>query len=278
MFANLFIKQYLDKKCTPYLSIFIETFIITLLAVFLSQILYYRESGIVSLFFLSIMLQQRMKDILDENRIGIYESNINPSKVNSTTTFQIFTIFAGIFIAYFVITIMLPKELTLNLFKKQLSIAQINSHDVLKANFGNFQSLVRHNLTVLFLVVLFSFFFQNLGALFVLGINASVWGVVLSIIGQNTTQQNLLDNLIFFTGVSLSILPHLTLEASGYVIGSLAGIFISLACIKYEIDSPVFSRVTAASVRLSAVAVIVLFIAAYIEAHLPELIVGFLLS
>jgi len=278
MLTDLLIKHYLDKKCNQYISILFESFLLTLLAVFLSQLLYYKESGIVSLFFLSIMLQQRMKDILEENRIGIYEKELNPFRVNSKTSLQIITIFAGIFFAYFAMTMILPKDLNSYLFQKQLSIAQIDVCDVMKVSFGNFHNLVNHNLTILFLVIMFSFFFQHIGSLFVLGINASVWGAVLSIIGQNTAQQYFLSNVVFFIGASVSILPHLIFEAGGYVIGSLGGIFISIACMKYEIGSTGFNRVVGASIRLSAIAVVIIFVAAYMEAHLPELIVGYLLS
>ena len=282
MFSNALLRKFLHNTFNQYLALFIESSLLTLLAICLSQILYPQESGIVSLFFLSIMLQQCMHDILEENRTGIYEKRLPSLKVNSTTALQISVIFAGIFFAYFIISLFLSKELAFHLFKKQLSIAQINPQDVLSSDFGSFLSLVKHNVIILLLVLLFSFFFQHLGAMFVLGLNASIWGVVLSIIEHNTAQQfcslSYGYNLLFITTATMSILPHLLLEAVGYIIASMAGIFLSLACMKYKITSSEFNRVISTCIRLLGTAILFIMIAAYSEVRFPKVLVWFFSS
>jgi len=278
MLNTTLIREYLDNKLRRYPSIFIEALFMTIVSIILSQLLYYEESGIVSLFFLSILLRQRMKDILAQNRIAIFEKKSSSTKANINTTFQFIVIFSAIFFIYSFSSFLLPKEFTSYLFKKQLSICQINPENILIQNFGQFNYIAMHNLIVLLLVMMFSFFFQYFGAIFVLGLNASIWGVVLSLIIQNTISQNSFNPFLFFLCAFVSIIPHLLMEAGAYVLGSLSAIFISKAFIKYPVASNIFNRVIWASIKMALLAVIIIILSAIVETTIPSFFINHFFS
>jgi len=274
MLNTTLIRNYLDKKLHQYPSIYVEALVLTLIAVILSQILYAKESGIVALFFISILLQQRMQDILDENRKAIFIQHFSGLRANMVTTVKIIFIFVGIFSVFLAITLLFPKELTFNLFKKQLEISQISPYSVVEMPFGSFSPLVQHNIIVLLLVMMFSFFFQHIGAVFVLGLNASIWGVVFSIIGLNTIQQHAFQPILFYMGAALSIFPHLIIEATGYVVGSLSGIFFSKACVKYEIGSDIFNQVAIAAIKMAICSTCLIILSSFIESFFPSVVLS----
>ena len=67
-----------------------------------------------------------------------------------------------------------------------------------------------------------------------------------------------------------AILPHLILEALAYVIAGLAGVFISIAILKYAIGSSELHRVSVACLTLLSVALAVLLLATATEIYFGQ--------
>ncbi len=136
-----------------------------------------------------------------------------------------------------------------------------------KSNFVCWFWLIFYNNSfVLLLSVLFSFIY-GAGAVFLIGWNASVIGVV---IGKDVLQQMILQGNFaqaFLTGVynGLGLLPHGLPEALGYFFGAIAGGIIGVAVIKEKHRTHEFAVIAKDAIVTLLLALAFLFVGALIE-------------
>lgn len=127
---------------------------------------------------------------------------------------------------------------------------------------SHFWSIIRNNLKVLLVSLLFSFLYGS-GALYILTWNAMVLSVA---IGYHMKMLFLSTNPFLAVIVSsLGFLKHGILEMAAYFIAGLAGGILSVAVIKHHYSSPKFRRILVDSFTMFLIAVGVIFIAAIIE-------------
>ncbi|MEW6294846.1 MAG: stage II sporulation protein M [Candidatus Diapherotrites archaeon] len=137
-----------------------------------------------------------------------------------------------------------------------------------------FKVVLANNSTVLFLSILISFAY-GAGALFLIGWNASVIGVL---IGKDAMQsitlsptQGPLEAVTSYGGSlvnGLSLIPHGLPEIGGYLIGAIAGGIISVAITKKKYRTHEFQIITKDSLLLTFFAFMLLIVGALIEAAL----------
>ena len=120
-------------------------------------------------------------------------------------------IFAGITLVFSILYISLPREIAEITFKTQI--------DEIKAIRGyfwfgeKFQTILIHNIGVLFLSFLFSFIYGS-GAIFVLAWNASILATAASMVAKSPYELPV---------TLLSYMPHGSLEIVAYFLGAIAG-------------------------------------------------------
>ena len=110
----------------------------------------------------------------------------------------------------------------------------------------------------------------------VLALNASVWGVVFPTIARTAPDQGGHGALTYLVKSFACILPHLALEAVAYVLGAMAGVFLSRALGKYKIRFAEFRQVTDAVLKVGLVGVGGLIIASLLESPLAPAMVQLL--
>ena len=177
---------------------------------------------------------------------------------------KIFTLlFAGVFVAYFLVSIIFPAEFVEVTFNDQLSeirritnipsgnvVAKALSPDVLEVILWN-------NLRVMGLSFALSFLI-GVGAVVILAWNASILALYLA----SFIRQGLIDEFMVRT---VSIIPHAPIEIFGYFMAGIAGGVLSVGLIRERINSKEFLLVFRDSILLLFIAIAAIFLGAFVE-------------
>ncbi len=259
-------------RVQPVHRIFLEALLFTGLSVVIARFVAGDSAGIVSMFLGAAALSERLREILAENRDGIYVEKLRSFTVNRRSAIQFLALFAGMTVAYAALAALLGGEERARLFRFALEAANLDQATILTRRFGSFLGVFTHNLGVVLGFAVLSFVFWSYGALLSLIWNASVWAAVITVLVQNGLQQGSDASTVILAGIAA--VPHLFLEASAYVLASLAAIFASRALNKYGWRERVLWEVLRAAGVLAATAVAVLALAAVVEVHLVDLVRG----
>jgi len=179
--------------------------------------------------------------------------------------------FMGFVVAYTLLFLALPQDLTQTLFSSQLTtIESINSNIT-----GNTTSLdiffkvLANNLRVMFFCIFFAFFY-GAGALFILTWNASVIGAA----AGGFVQSKVSEYGSYLLAVPLSIMRYMThgiFEILAYFIAGLAGGIISVAVINHKTTSEQFKHIIIDSLDLMLLGFVVLIFAAFVEVYITPI-------
>ncbi len=253
----------------PSLRLFVNALFQTLFAVFIASILFPTASGLVSVFLISFGLLHQFDNILLENKEDIWQRNVNPVRANLKTTLRLMAIFLGIFSIYFILVSYLPAETSQKQFAKQLDSALATLD---KKRFNDFIPILQNNIIVIYLFFFFSFCYRA-GAIFVITWNASVWGATFGYISHQWADPMLIDFVLNHLKLALAILPHLMAEAAGYILASMAGLFLAKAAAKYQLFSSRFNRVLHACLFLLLTSTCLVVLGVLLEAFYAPLII-----
>jgi hypothetical protein len=179
-----------------------------------------------------------------------------------------FFMFMGMLAFFIALSTIVPEDVFVNVFEKQIDTIKAISGVTSSAVSANVLEMVLiNNFKVLFFVVIFSFIY-GAGAIFILTWNASVLGTA---IGNAIRQQiaNLGGSLSsYFQAVPLALgayMIHGTLEVIAYFLGAIAGGIISAAVVRHDYRSQKFKEVIVDSVDMIILASITLIIAGIVE-------------
>lgn len=204
---------------------------------------------------LALSLSKMMYDFLDDNRAAIWERAENPNTANMRLAIQISALFFGIFCGTILLQGIWPQQF----IPKEISLDAIYKND--------FMPLLKHNFGVLFGGIVLSFIYRSGGLVLVLAWNALNWSVSFLLLSKA-----LFSLSGFFSALSgvTSIVPHLTFEVFAYVLGGMAGIFVSKAFKKYSLKSDEFWQVASACVGILVVSLGSLVLSVTLEIYLAQ--------
>jgi len=250
--------NWLEKR--P-LSAFVIGFIYSLIAFLTSYIIFPSYFGIMSIAFLSVLLVPTLSKLLSiEENQEIREKKFSIPQLlkDHYDIIEIYlSLFMGIFLAYFLLLLFIPADLGVKLFSPQLSIAGISGFAFYTTNFWQ---ILFNNLIVLIVVFILSLVY-GAGAILFLSWNASVWGVIIGAVLRRTFGLELLPITINFS----QILPHLTVEAAGYILAAITGGILSKAVIRERYKSKKFMHILTDALLFGFLSAILILIAAFIE-------------
>ncbi len=248
---DLLLERY---KKNEFLFLLYISFFSTFISMIISSNLTHFCSGYVTLALTLIPLSIIFSKILErEEKI---EEKIDKFIIHSNFIKDFFAMFIGVSLAYFLFTIINPYSPLLipqNEAIKEI-FAEFRGMYLNKGEF--FYKIFTNNLKVLIVSFILNFIY-GAGALFVIIWNASILGYYLGISfikGKN----------VFF--ILLNILPHGILEFTAYFISALSGGLLALSLLNYKKE--VFHKILSHSILLFVISVIILFLAALIEAYL----------
>jgi uncharacterized membrane protein SpoIIM required for sporulation len=177
---------------------------------------------------------------------------------------KIFTLmFFGIFISFFLVSILFPSDFVESLFSDQITeIGRITSipsgqavGDALSSNI--LDVILWNNLRVMGLSFALSFLI-GVGAVVILAWNASILALYLA----SFVRKGLMEEFVVRT---ISIIPHAPIEIFGYFIAGIAGGILSAGLIREKCLSREFKLIFRDSLLLMVIAVVSIFIGAFVE-------------
>jgi len=179
--------------------------------------------------------------------------------------------FMGFVVAYTLLFLVLPKDLTQSLFSSQLTtIESINSNITGNtASLDIFFKVLANNLRVMFFCIFFAFFY-GAGALFILAWNASVIGAA----AGGFVQSKVSEYGSYLLAFPISIMRYMThgiFEILAYFIAGLAGGIISVAVINHKTTSEQFKHIIIDSLDLMLLGFVVLIFAAFVEVYITPI-------
>ncbi len=194
-------------------------------------------------------------------------------------------LFLGMIVSFTFWYIVLPVDMSENLFSFQLSeIQRIKSSsigDIVRfdeISFNQLLMILANNFRVLFFCILFSFVYGS-GAIFILTLNASVVGIAIGSTIERALRDyaplGLFDFLYNYFGsfsISFCYLIHGIPEVSAYFLGALGGGIISVAVARHEYRSPEWMDIVTDSVDLIILSAFVLLLGGVIEVFITPMI------
>ncbi len=187
-------------------------------------------------------------------------------------------LFLGILASFTFWYIILPQSEVSTIFAPQINEIPVLQESIVSGRAvspGSFTAIFLNNAKVLLISVVFSFFF-GAGAIFILTWNAALISVALgSFLKEALTGGT---GPVFVIGTLsygfFGYMSHSIFEISSYLIAGLAGGIISVAVIKHDIFTKSFKRIVADALWLVLLALILLFLGAWVETSISPVIFG----
>ena len=225
---------------TPMYAFF-AGFFAALLGIATAIILFPENTGIVSVFFVSLalfpfwgrilrlgmVLEGTERTVVKGENIHITELKVRniKSKLNILNlirthhnVFQAYIFsFLGIFLVYLLLEMLVPVEMAVSLFGEQTSIFGASA----SAGFGSFMGILVNNFGVLLICFLIALVYRS--GVFIVAWNASVWGVIFGLTVRNSALMLGHEPLVLFFISIVIIIPHLIAEALAYIFAAVAG-------------------------------------------------------
>lgn len=202
--------------------------------------------------FIAIGLGSFMDEILSFNRDAIWGGKLLPRVANNKLALEITSICLGIFIA----------ALTL-----YISAGYFDKTDFSELYKNNFKELFLYNLKVLVISSIIAFLYRASGIVLILSWNAINWAEA---IAQYLSLTSTTAGFEWSAFLAVALLPHLISEALSYILGGMAGLFLSKAVFKYKLNSQEFNQVYKACIKLYCISLLVLLIAVLLEINLAQ--------
>ncbi|MBT6432358.1 MAG: stage II sporulation protein M [Deltaproteobacteria bacterium] len=219
------------------------------------------ESGLLAIFLTSAALTTRFNVVL---------ADIN----TKNEVVDILAMFVGLFMVFVGVATMMDPATIPKSFGFVMSIADMDATTTLyDRSFGNFGGIVVHNTMVLASGVLLSFLYRGYATLLLLAWNAAVWGLTLTLLFRQSFLADGGVNIVPLCLGVAALLPHLLLEATAYILGSISAITVSKSLLWYGMSSRRFRRDALRSLGVLSAAAAMVAVAGALESHwAPELL------
>lgn len=296
VFEQIFGARWLERK--PGMT-FLLGFIYAELGIISAMLIFPENPSLISIGFISLLILPSLNQLLSlETNEDIREKKFSIRLIfrDHRDILLVYAfLFLGILLAYGIFAVLLPNAVTESLFGTQLSIyykstgaATGAAYNIVGASSGSlgealrglsgqvcktqtceFFSILINNLKVVLVCLIFSLVY-GAGAILFLTWNASVWGTIFGYITK--TSALVQNNLFHFFTTMVSVFPHMITEALSYFMAVFAGGIISKAVIREKFDSKKFNHVLVDGLFLFGVAILLIFLAAWLEVYIFPLI------
>jgi len=274
IFAGVLDLIPLPENVAWNLRIGIEGALITLVSVYVVRGINVPEAGLVGLSLASAAMVPRFNTILATNRERIWAAPGTGRAANTQSAISGISIFGGMFLGFLLMAIFAESGGFKADFAFILKETGFKPGDVLSPErFALGYEVIIHNLFVLVALAILALLYRSLGTMIALGWNASVWAITLALFiqgGSGGDTSQFLHTVI----VIVAVMPHLIVEALGYVIGALSGVFLSRGIMRYEYSDPRLRRVLTAVLVLAGVSVALIIVGGLMEINYAPRVLG----
>ncbi len=248
-------------------NIFLMGFLFSEIGILASLLAFYTSASLMSIAFTALLLLPFLLDLFQYQKIAIDDQTGFLRRIFTNNRVVIKTyllLFLGFLLSYALFSILLPDFSTVTLFGSQLGVFGL----VGKATSGiTFVPLLLNNARVFLACFVFSLIF-GVGSILFLVWNASVWGAVLGYIAKQASLVLGQNPFLYFLSSFLAFLPHLITEAASYFFAIIAGVIIGQTIIYERTNKRQFVLTLREGLALLAFGLILLPIAAAVEAYL----------
>lgn len=270
---SLFSAKKIEKN--PW-DMLILSVIVTLVCIYISHVIFPEYAGIITPLLVTVAMTPVIFMVFKIEE-GMERQQARHTSQRSfwdrhDETITIFTMFfIGNFLAIFFVSLIAPESFLTSMFSQQIDA--INAINPVTAQLihtsgsfvgsgsflgsGLLQIILFNNLKVMFFAFLLSFLIGT-GALFILSWNASVLAIYLAMFVREGVYHEFLLR-------SLGIAPHAPVEILSYFLAGIAGGILSVGVIREKINSPSFKLVFRDSLLMLLLAVIAVFLGAFLE-------------
>jgi uncharacterized membrane protein YidH (DUF202 family) len=267
----LFDRNYKDRGFRNPV-VFLEAMVASVLGVVCGLLLFPGEAGLVGVFLIALAQAATVGGLLDRNRQDIWTNKTSPRRANWQLALALLTLFVGVLTTYLLVAMFAPEDRLLSMFGRQLG--RFGGNSITEVEYGDFLSLAANNLKVSGVCFLLSLVFRQGGMLLVLAWNASIWGAVFPYLARTAPDSAEVGPFLYLAKTALCITPHLLLEALGYVLVAMGGVFLSRALERYELASAPFNRVALAVLAICAGGVTTILLASAVESTVAPALIG----
>jgi len=264
VFEQLFKEKWLEKKA--WHAIFLGIFY-SIVGILSAKLIFGSNPGLMAVAFTSILLIPSLNQLLSyEENVEIREKKFSIKLLfkDHLDIFEIyFYLFLGVFIVFALASILLPQEVTLQLFEPQLAVAGITGRAVTS---GFFMSILLNNIKVLIVCLLLSIIY-GAGSILFLTWNAAVWGAVFGFVAKHSASMQGENSFFVFFCLILPVLPHMFTEALSYLSAAIAGGVLSKATIREKLFSAKFHHIMTDALIIAALGFALVVIGAYLEVY-----------
>jgi hypothetical protein len=274
IFAGVLDLIPLPENVAWNLRIGIEGALITLVSVYVVRGINVPEAGLVGLSLASAAMVPRFNTILATNRERIWAAPGTGRAANTQSAISGISIFGGMFLGFLLMAIFAESGGFKEDFAFILKETGFKPGDILSPErFALGYEVIVHNLFVLVALAILALLYRSLGTMIALGWNASVWAITFALFiqgGSGGDTSQFLHTVI----VIVAVMPHLIVEALGYVIGALSGVFLSRGIMRYEYSDPRLRRVLTAVLVLAGVSVALIIVGGLMEINYAPRVLG----
>jgi uncharacterized membrane protein SpoIIM required for sporulation len=236
----LFPEDWLEKKVG---YAFLIAVIYSTLGIVAARLLFGANSGIVSVIFTSLLILPYLQKMF--KREEHEEEGEEKVKLQRKSMFSFFrrnqairiyaAIFLGIYLTYMFYSFILPQLgfNTFSILKEQLFVDPALRGRAFDT--GTFFSIISNNWWVLLACFLLAIIVGD-GAIFFITWNASSWGALFGYRALAAAVNSGANPLWYLFLVFIITLPHVILEAGGYILAAISGNIISDEIIKKKSD------------------------------------------
>ena len=175
------------------------------------------QGGLISIFLVATALNSRIESIL-QHQDGRQRGR------------ELLGLFLGLFIGYAAVSILFNSTMIFRMFEVLLNSNGVtNTETLFDRKFHSLLPIMANNLMVLISGCILSFCFRQYGVLLTLVWNACLWGVSLVTLVTQTLDRIQSDLALKVLASTASLMPHLAIEALGYIYAASAAHGISKA-------------------------------------------------
>jgi uncharacterized membrane protein SpoIIM required for sporulation len=263
MFEQLFTTKWISQR--PFYA-FLLGLGYSVLGIFSAFIVFPENIGLMSISFTSLLIVLSLSNLLTlSERREIREKKLSIKLLfrDHKDIFEIYIfLFLGMLLTFSFFAIVLPEFSVKTIFSNQLSYV-IGGGAVQSSTFLGY---LKNNVGVLLICFVLSLVY-GAGSILFLTWNASVWGSIFGYVARSAFMGS--NNPFVSFGILFAkVFPHMFFEALSYFFAIVAGGVISKALIAEKENAAKFKHVFTDGVIFFVIALILLVLAAYLEAYI----------
>lgn len=275
VFEQLYSSKWIEQKARYAFLMGVSYAIIGIAS---AMLLFPEDPGLVAIAFTSLLIVPSLNKLLSiEAKQAAVSKGFVLARIfkDHWDIIKVYIfLFLGIMLAFAFFSLVWPSVATSAIFREQSNVIGSTGHAIYGGQ-NILNALILNNLKVLVFCLIASLVYGS-GAVFIITWNASVWGTIFGMIAKNSALVAGQNPFAFFLITLIAVFPHLILEASSYFLAVISGGIISKAVIHEKIFSRRFQQIMQDGLVMFVLALIVLFIAAFIEANYSGSIMGLL--